>query len=258
MSGLLRGAAVIVTRPARQADALCALIERQGGKAVRMPLLEIERLMDGNEPLIAAVEKFAVYDWVIFISANAVNFALPENSGKMGDLSGVRFAAVGNATAEAMRGRQLPVDVLPEAGFNTEALLDSPELQQVAGLSCLVVRGRGGRELLAETLRQRGANVDYWEVYKRVKPAVDIRTIIGRLDEDTPKVLTVTSGEALYNLIDMCGGTLPEQWLAMPLAAVSGRIERMARGAGFTRVAVAAEASDAAIVDAVSVLINGE
>lgn len=246
-----------MTRPTRQADALCALIEAQGGVAVRMPLLEIERL-DGDEQAFSVAEKFAAYDWVIFISVNAVNFALQANSGTINRLPGVRFAAVGNATANAMRERQLPVDVLPENGCNSEALLASPELQQVAGLSCLVVRGRGGRELLAETLRQRGASVTYWEVYKRVKPRIDIGTIIARLDMHMPKIFTITSGEALCNLIEMCGGNLPKHWLSMPLVAVSGRIAAIAQQAGFKQIAVAAEPSDTAIINTVSALINGE
>jgi uroporphyrinogen-III synthase len=257
LNGTLRGAAVLVTRPAAQAETLCALIERHGGVAVRMPLLEIEGLA-GAGPPISAAERFAAHDWVIFISANAVNFALPANSGKMYDFGGVRFAAVGSATAKAMRERQLPVDVLPETGSNSEALLDTPEFRQVRGLSCLIVRGEGGRELLAETLRQRGARVAYWEVYRRVKPALDSEAFLGRLDKNLPKVLTVTSGEALRNLVEMCGGSLPEQWLSLPLAAFSERIGRMARLSGFKRIAVAADASDAAIIKTVTALLNGD
>lgn len=257
MSGSLHGAAVIVTRPAHQADPLCALIEARDGKAVRLPLLEIQGLDEARSGS-SAEERFAAYDWVIFISVNAVNFALQANNGTINRISGVRFAAVGNATAKALRERQIQVDVVPEAGFNSEALLQSPELQQVAGQSCLVVRGQGGRELLAETLRQRGARVDYWEVYKRVKPALDVAAIIEQLDKHVPKILTFSSGEALHNLIEMCSGQIPEQWLVMPLVAGSDRIAVIARQAGFKRVAVAAETSDAAIINTVSVLINGE
>ncbi|MGR8934821.1 MAG: uroporphyrinogen-III synthase [Gammaproteobacteria bacterium] len=257
MNASLCGAVVIVTRPSRQAETLCALIEARGGMAVRLPLLEIRRL-NSEEAANSAAEKFAAYDWVFFISANAVNFALQANNGTINRLSGVRFAAVGNATAKAMRDRQVPVDVVPKQGFSSEALLACPQLQQVAGLSCLVVRGRGGRELLADTLRQRGASVAYWEVYERVKPTLDIETIIARCDRKLLKILTITSGEALQNLIEMYGGSLPEQWLSMPLVTVSSRIAAIARQAGFKQIAVAAESSDPAIINTVSGLINGE
>lgn len=233
------------------------MIAAQGGMAVRLPLLEIARV-DDVPPAIPAAERFAAYDWVIFISANAVNFALPANSGTINQLTGVRFAAVGNATAQALRERHISVAAVPVAGFNSEALLQSPELQQVEGLSCLIVRGQGGRELLADTLRQRGARVAYWEVYKRVKPAADAAAVIARLDKRMPKILTITSGEALQNLIELCAGHLAEHCLSLPLVAGSERIAAIAREAGFKRIAVAAETSDAAIINTVSALMNGE
>jgi uroporphyrinogen-III synthase len=257
LNKVLRGISVIVTRPAGQADALCALIEQQGGKAVRMPLLEIQGLLPENAP-ISAAEKFAAYDWVVFISANAVNFALQANDGTIRQLRGVRFAAVGNATAKAMREKQLPVDAMPHEGFNSEALLELPEFQDVEDQACLIVRGQGGREWLADTLRSRGARVEYWEVYKRAKPALEPARLNAWLAENRPAVLTVTSGEALQNFIDLYNAAIPEAWLATPLVAVSGRIGRIAQQAGFIRVAVALESSDAAIIKTVSALIDGE
>jgi uroporphyrinogen-III synthase len=254
---VLRGASVLVTRPAHQAEGLCTLIEQEGGVAVRMPLLEIAPLA-AESLSTSAAEKFAAYDWIIFISANAVNFALQGNSGRISHLPEVRFAAVGNATAQAMRGRNLPIDVVPERGFNSEALLKTEEFRQIHGQACLIVRGRGGRELLAETLRQRGARVEYWEVYQRVKPALDIDALVGWLDKHTLKVLTITSGEALQNLLDLCGTQLPEKWRSIPLVVPSARLEAMARLSGFKCIAVAEDASDMAIIKTVTALINGD
>jgi len=199
----LNGACVLVTRPEHQAENLSRLIEQRGGIAVRFPTLEIvSRDDDRIKSTLANLDGFR---WVVFISANAVNFALKANSGKIPRTKSVRFAAVGQATAQAMKMAGLPVDLVPEYGYNSEALLEMPQLQQVEGQNCLIVRGEGGREQLATTLRSRGAEVDYLEVYKRIIPRMDSSPVVELLAQHRLDVITVTSAEALQNLSLMLG-----------------------------------------------------
>jgi uroporphyrinogen-III synthase len=218
---------VLVTRPEHQAENLSRLIEQQGGIAVRFPTLEIVSKDDAGQ-IKATLANLDRFQWVIFISANAVNFALKANSGKIGRSEPVRFAAVGQATAQAMKLAWLPVDLVPEKGYNSEALLAMPQLQQVEGQSVLIVRGEGGREHLAATLRSRGAEVDYLEVYKRVIPKIDSSPVAELLEQHRLDVITVTSAEALQNLSLMLDKKNNKLLSLIPLVVVSDRIRCIA------------------------------
>ena len=133
---------------------------------------------DNIDEVQDALKNLDKFQWVVFISANAVNFALKANNGKIDRLKTVRFAAMGRATAQALEAAGLTVDVVPEQGYTSEALLAMPQMQQVKGQACLIVRGEGGREELANTLRSRGADVHYLEVYKRTIPSIDSSQVV--------------------------------------------------------------------------------
>jgi uroporphyrinogen-III synthase len=247
----------MVTRPEQQADRLCRLIEKMGGSAVRFPVLEIIPV-NGVQLTLKVVGKLQSFDWIVFVSANAVNFALRSSMENTKIPPQVNVAAVGRATAKALRKAGVRVDLLPETGFNSEALLATPELQQLEGQSVLIVRGTGGRELLADELRLRGARVEYLEVYKRLKPVMAVEPILKRLENNDLDVITVTSSEALQNLISAFDEKIKQRLLSIPLVVISERIKRLANKIGFKNIAVAAEPSDTAILDSVTVLINGE
>ncbi len=166
---------------------------------MRFPTLNIVGC-DNSGQIKSALANLEKYHWVIFISANAVNFALKANSGKIARtkspdplLHSGGFAAVGQSTATAMKMADLPVDLVPEQNCNSEALLEMPELQQVQGQNILIVRGEGGREQLATTLRDRGAEVNYLEVYKRTVPQINSSSIVNLLAQKKIDVITVTS-----------------------------------------------------------------
>lgn len=243
---------VLVTRPAHQAENLATLLAGQGMVAVLFPTLAIAGLAD-LKPVVRAFENMDNYQWLIFISANAVNFALQANGGKIPHSNRVHFAAVGQATAHSLKVAGLPVDVVPEQGFNSEALLAMPQMQDLSGQQVLIVRGVGGREELANTLRSRGAQVDYLEVYQRVVPTIDKAPIIELLMQNKLDVVTVTSAEALQNLLTMLGES-HKLLFNLPLIVVSERIKIIAAEMGFKRIVVAEGPSDAAILDTVKCL----
>ena len=254
---MLKGARILVTRPAHQAGTLSRLIEEQGGIAVRFPTLAIVP-SDESEVIKDTLTHLDQYQWVIFTSVNAVNYALNANDGKIDCISSVRFAAVGQSTANAMKIAGLAVDLLPEHGYNSEALLAMPQLQQVEKQKHLIVRGEGGREHLATTLRSRGAEVNYLEVYKRAIPCVDSTSVVKLLTQDRLDVITITSVEALQNLIIMLGEKNNKLLLLMPLVVVSDRIRCIAAGFGFNRIAVSDNPTDTAILETVITCITGE
>ena len=112
------------------------------------------------------------------------------------------------------------------------------------------MRGEGGRELVANTLRRRGAEVRYAEVYRRVRPEVDISTYLGRWRREPIDVVMVSSGESLRNLIAMLGSDGMALLKETPLAVVSARIAEQAHCYGFTNVLLADGASDQALWNA--------
>jgi uroporphyrinogen-III synthase len=254
---VLNGAHILVTRPEHQAENLCRLIEEQGGIAVRFPTLEIVSKDDTNE-IKATLANLDKFQWVIFISVNAVNFALMANSGKIARTKSVRFAAVGQATAQALSMAGISVDLVPENGYNSEALLAMPQLHQVEGQKCLIVRGEGGREQLATTLRSRGADVDYLEVYKRIIPRIDNSPAVQLLARRSLDVIAVTSAEALQNLRLMLDETNNKLLSLIPLVVVSDRIRCIAAEMGFNRIIVTDSPTDTAILETVITCVTGE
>ncbi|HEY9148355.1 MAG TPA: uroporphyrinogen-III synthase, partial [Gammaproteobacteria bacterium] len=141
-------------------------------------------------------------------------------------------------------------ELVPESQFDSEGLLALPGLQAVRGKRILILRGNGGRELMAATLRDRGAQVDYAEVYRREPPdtAAAEAGWLGKTD-----IITVTSSEALQNLVALTDVAQRPQLLAKPLVVVSERAAALAHALGFKSPAlVTPQTSDEAIVEAVS------
>lgn len=247
----LNGTRVLVTRPEHQAENLCRLIEEQGGIAVRLPTLAIVECDD----LLAIQKTLAHLDsfqWLIFISANAVNFALKANDGKIPQLKTLHIAAIGKATANTLAMSGINVDLTPEPPYNSEALLATPAMQSMQGQRVLIIRGEGGREELANSLRNRGADVDYLNVYKRIIPSVDNANVIALLEQHRLDIITVTSAEVLQNLLIMLDATHHRQLFSLPLVVVSDRIKQLATALGFKRIAVASSPSDEAILETVN------
>lgn len=249
MGPRLRGDGVLVTRPAHQAESLCRAIAAAGGRPLRFAVLDIAPPRD-PQAARARLARAADDDFIIFISPNAVAGAhglgahLPPP---------VRLAAVGKGTGrelERLFGRG--PDIVPDGRCDSEGLLASAPLQAVAGRRVLIVRGEGGRELLAEALRARGARVDYAEVYRRVLPAGDAAALVAAGARGEVAVAVVTSGEGLENLctlVDAAGGGL---WLrGLPLIVVSGRTAVRAAELGFRLPPlVATGADDEALMEA--------
>ena len=107
----------------------------------------------------------------------------------------------------------------------------------------LILRGNGGRELLADTLRQRGAEVDYAEVYQRLIPKRNAANLVAGW-EKWVDVVTVTSGEILDNLIEMLGEDGLAKLQRTQLVVVSDRIAEQARQRGLRKLHLAADATD--------------
>jgi len=243
----LAGLGVLVTRPKPQAEELCAAIEAQGGHAICCPVIEIADPVNLAllPPLVDRLDEF---DIAIFISPNAVVKAvsllmrlerkLPAN---------LCVAAIGQGTAKALLANGIKVDIFPSEQFNSEALLSQDAMLQVQHKRILIFRGVGGRELLAETLRKRGATVSYAEVYRRIKPSIDVVALLDKWS--IIDVVIVTSNEGLRNLYEMIGSEGCSRLLATQLVVSSHRVADLAKKMGFIKMArVASAVSNEAII----------
>lgn len=197
----LAGLGVLVTRPHLQAGNLCRLIEAEGGTAIRFPAMDIRPRAD-RAATRAAVGPIDRFQLIVFVSSNAVRFG----ADILGQRRDLRLAAIGAATAQALNAAGHRVALLPADGTDSEALLRLAELQHLDRQRVLIVRGTGGRELLAEALAARGADVSYAEVYERMRaePTAQQRQELEALwGQGGVHVYTATSTELLENLIDI-------------------------------------------------------
>lgn len=233
----LKGTSVVVTRPEHQAHPLCRAVERAGGRPVRFPAVAI---LPPRSPSLARARlgRLRPGDWAVFISANAVHQGLPHMpGGRLPD--GVRAAAVGQATARALRDAGVKPEVVPARRQDSEGLLAHPELQQISGRRVALLKAPGGRRALARGFRQRGAEVFSVLVYRRARPDCDPGALDALLPASGPVVTTVTSGELLDNLVHTVSAATLARLKKAPLVAASERIAGLARWAGFEHVLVA-------------------
>ncbi len=252
----LSGLTVLVTRPSNQQQAMQQAIESRSGAIVSLPLVEIHALTNTRsiQDLKDKVLQLDNYQLLIFVSNNAVHFGgeVINNYWPRFPL-GIEVIAVGPSTAEAAR-KLLGCEVFqPTAGMTSEDILQLPQLQNLAGRKVAIVRGQGGRELLAETLKQRGASVDYFEAYSRKTVNYSNKDFCDRLVTGKVNVLTVSSGESLDRLISLLADNkeLAEQ---LTLLAPSTRVAQQAEDAGFAKVYNARGADPASFVAALDEL----
>ena len=239
---------IVVTRPAHQADHLCQLIEAHGGNPIRFPTV---RILAPHDPaaMLTIIGALADYDIAIFSSANAVTCAMPRIKARGGIPNQVRVAAIGKGTMRALRQFDVDIDVVPDGPYDSEALLAMAPMLNVDSQRIVIFRGEGGRELICETLKDRGALVTYAEVYRRGIPNSDPGRLVQRWSEGEIHAVVATSNEILRNLFDIVG-EIGQHWLRdTPLVVVSSRACQLARELGFSGPpSVAREASDEAIV----------
>jgi uroporphyrinogen-III synthase len=231
----LAGRRVVVTRPAGQAAHLAALIRAAGGEPVLFPVLEI---LDAEDlrPALALIERLEAFDLAIFVSANAVKKALDLVQARRAWPAGLRVATVGRGSERELQRRGFAAVIAPSERFDSEALLDLPELKDVQGKRVVIFRGDGGRELLGDTLSARGAAVEYAECYRRGRPQADVAALLALAARQELDAFTVTSSEGLANLHDMLGEKGRQSLEQTPLFAPHERIAAAARALGVQTV----------------------
>jgi uroporphyrinogen-III synthase len=196
----IKGKSIVVTRPARQAGPLVRSIEQAGGHAILFPAIEI-RDMEDLGPFWAVVDELEVFDLAVFISPNAAERAIDMILRRRVLPPGVKLAAIGAGGVRALAARGVTDVIAPEGRYDSEALLELPEV--AAARRIAIFRGTGGREHLGEALRARGASVTYAECYRRCRPDADPRPLLEAWARGAIDAVTVTSSEGLRNDFEM-------------------------------------------------------
>lgn len=210
--GPLAGKRVIVTRAREQASEFAEMLRERGAEPIEFPLISIVPPADGYAALDNALARIGSYDWICFASAPAVR-AFCERLAATGKdaraFGGAKLAAVGPATAEALRGFGLQPDFLPQTA--TGAGLGAELPGEVFGKNILLPRAAEGEEGLAEVLITREATIDAVTAYANVLDGAGAEEVRERLAEGTVDVVTFTSSSTVKNFVTALGGvSLPE------------------------------------------------
>ncbi|TNF34903.1 MAG: uroporphyrinogen-III synthase [Gammaproteobacteria bacterium] len=248
----LSGVGVLVTRPSHQSRHFIEFLQAAGASAIPFPSIEI--LATTMNPLLQQqLANLDTYQILVFISTNAVEHGLKLIRSHNLHIR-QQIVAIGATTAKALQQQGIRVSISPGNNFTSEALLHMPEMQAdvIRDQRILIIRGVGGREHLADSLRQRGAHVEYLEVYQRRRPDADTSELITRWSQGKIHVVTVTSNEALKNLYDMLDKPGQDYLLNTTVIVPGQRCADLARQLGFKQgIEIAASATDEAMLEAV-------
>lgn len=202
----LFGKTVIVTRARAQASLLTKKLEAEGAKVVEVPAIKIVPATD-YAPLDKAIAEISAYKWLVLTSANGVEYffnRLHEAGKDTRALAGVKIAAIGSATAEALTSYGITADLIPSA-FKAEELAEALEGQLAAGDKILLARAKVAREVLPERLREIGADVNVVTAYETVADCEDKDALVELLESGEASVVTFTSSSTVTNLLEVLG-----------------------------------------------------
>lgn len=240
----LQGRGVLITRPAAQAASLAERLQSQGAQVWNFPTIDILPLED-DAPLRALGLRLASFDLAFFVSSNAVRQALAVLP-RADWPATLRVATVGPGSAAALREAGFAYVIVPAERFDSEGVLALPEFapQAVQGRRVLVLRGDGGRELFAETLRARGAEVEQVSCYRRRQPSGDVAPILAAWQAGQLHAISLTSSEGVDNFAALLGEPATALLAALPVFVPHERVAARARMQGAVRVICHAAGDD--------------
>lgn len=251
---------LIITRPRAQAEPLAERLRVQGIDSLVFPLLEIRPFTEQHD-LKFAFQELAEFSLAIFVSPNAIEIALNAYAAMTSAIWPTPIAVLGPGSIKALERHGInskntriisPVNLLhakqdvieQSAGhyFDSEKLLEALtdaglDLQTLHGKRVLLIRGMGGRELLAQTLRQAGVELTIVEIYQRCMPVpnailwTELKKVIR-----SPHIWLLTSAEAAQNLSAL---RQAQSWLPLTSTLVTHpRIAEIAGKIGFSKISL--------------------
>ncbi|HXE74671.1 MAG TPA: uroporphyrinogen-III synthase [Candidatus Xenobia bacterium] len=251
----LAGRRIVITRRAEQAGSLHRALKSRGAEVIVLPTIELAPPKSWR-PVDAAIQRVREYDWIIFTSVNGVEaFAarLRKKGKTMSALKGALIAAIGPATARALRVRGLRVRVVPEE-FRAEGLVQALQRVQWRGKRVLLARAAKARQVLPQELRRRGASVDVIAVYRTIVPTANRSRVARLFGARKPDAITFTSSSTVRNFCAMAGTKQAQRTLhGVTVATIGPVTSRTARALGLK---VGVEAKSYTVPGLVKALAN--
>ena len=229
----LFGKGVVITRPEKQADDLAQLLAKEGANPISFPTIKIVK-PPGWRQLDAALKKIDKYAWIIFTSANGVQFffkRLLEKGKDIRDLKGIKICCIGPATAKQIQDRGIKVDLVPDE-FIAEGILKSFAAMNLRGKKILIPRAAKARDILPEGLKKRGASVDVVTSYRTLNSGRKKEELEELFTENKVDVITFTSSSTVTNFVKILGAdySLPPH---VQIACIGPVTAATAKKAGF-------------------------
>jgi uroporphyrinogen III methyltransferase / synthase len=253
-SAVLRGKRILVTRARTQAQTLVQAIEALGGEVVEFPTIEL-RPPDSFGPLDQAIRQIKTYDWLIFTSVNGVEQFLnrfEKLDKSLAELGDIKVAAIGPETAKRLEAAEIQPRFVP-GHYQAEGILETLAGETLQGKKVLIPRAAKARDILPETLRKRGAQVDVVVAYQTVLPQVDAPALCGVLREGGIDAITFTSSSTASNFAALLRGQDLPRLLARSVIACIGPItEKTVEDLGLRADVVATKFTIPGLVSAIA------
>jgi uroporphyrinogen III methyltransferase/synthase len=200
----LTGKNILITRAREQWGDFLTQLKKLGAEVIEFPTIEIAPPTRWKE-LDQAIDRLKSYDWLIFTSANGVNFFWQrlKERGKAPHLpQPLKVCAIGPTTADRLKTKGVSVHYVPKE-FIAESILQGFKKVRMEGKRILLARAKKARDILPKGLRKMGAEVDVVEVYRTVRPKGGSKKMKKLLTEEKIDVITFTSSSTVNHFTDL-------------------------------------------------------
>ncbi len=200
----LLGKSVVVTRAREQASGLASSLAELGAHVIQFPTIEIHDL-DDYSAVNEHMARLEQYQWLVFTSVNGVKYfwkhlALREQDSRA--LHGIKIAAIGPATADALRERGINPDFIPER-YVAEGIVEGMLALGMKGQKILLPRAMEAREVLPDELRKAGAEVHVLPIYETKPAGARKDEVLQALEEERLDCVTFGSSSTVDNFVSL-------------------------------------------------------
>jgi len=205
----LKGRTILVTQAPHQAKRFSNLLKEKGARILKCPTIDVIPFNSPNaEKTLRGLDK---YDWLVFMSQNAVSYffdQLKRFKISRVKLKGIRIAALGKTTREALKENKLRVHLVPQV-YQSEHLASAFK-RKIEDKKFLILNAYNGRNVLADALREKGAEVDVLPLYKTILPIENAQMLSRYIREERIDAITFTSPSTVENFVKMLN---PDRYL---------------------------------------------
>jgi len=200
----LAGKRILITRAREQSGDFAAQLKKRGAEVIEFPTIEMVPPLHWGE-VDRAIDQLKSYDWIIFTSANGVDFfwqRVKERGKNLRLPSSLKVCAIGPATAHRLKEKRASVHSIPEK-FVAESILEGFEKMFIKGKRILLARAKKARDILPKGLRKMGAEVEVVAVYRTVKPRGGSKKLKKLLAEGKIDVIAFTSSSTVNHFAEL-------------------------------------------------------